>query len=129
MKDVFKEAEEKLKDINEDDLEKVVQSELSENLAKSAQRWIKSGKSTFWIVKKIAQVAKPLAKFKRRQDIMIIVKGIEDACDSQDRDACKEGIRLLNKQTKNEIMMPVEAAREIVSSWYNKRKEKKEVSD
>jgi hypothetical protein len=124
MEDVLKKAEEKLKEVDDDNLEKVVQSELSENLAKSAQRWIKSGKSTFWVVKKIAQVAKPIAKFRRRQDIMIIIKGIEDACDAQDKDACKEGIRLLNKQTKNEIMMPVEAAREIVSSWYKKRKEK-----
>ena len=125
MDDIFKKAEEKLEKIDENNLEEVVQSELSTNLAKSAKKWIKNGKSTFWVVKKIAQIAKPLAKFRRRQDILIIISGIEESCDAQDKEACAQGIKLLNKQTKNEIMMPVEAAKEIITSWHNKRREKK----
>lgn len=125
MEDIFKKAEERLETVDENNLEEVVQSELSENLAKSTKKWSKEGKSTFWIVKKIAQIAKPIAKFRRRQDIIIIISGIESACDSKDEEACREGIKLLKKQTRNEMMLPVEAAREIVSSWYNKRKSKK----
>jgi len=110
-------AEEEAKSAKADALARRVETEMGAKLGKFAEKKLAKGKSRFWIVKKIAQTSKPFAKFRRREDILIIIRGIEEACDRQDEEACAKGIELLNRQNKTEFRMPVELARSVINDW------------
>lgn len=118
------EAKRQAENLTKDNLAERVTSEMGKSLGKKAERWTNKGKSRFWIVKKIAQVGKPMAKFRRRSDILIVIEAIEDACDRQDEESAQKGIDLLNKMNKNEIRMPIELARSTVNDWVKKWRRK-----
>jgi hypothetical protein len=110
-------AERQAKSLKANELAAKATSELGENLGKKAERWVKKGKSRFWIVKQIAKIVLPFANLRRRQDIVIIYQGIKDACDRQDEEATQKGIDLLKRMTNNEVRMPVDFAKLTVNEW------------
>jgi len=120
----LKEAELQAKAMKANELAEKVTLDMGANLDKSVAKWEKQGKTRFWIVKKIAQIAKPLARLRRRQDILIIIKGIEESCDRKDEEGTQAGINLLTKMTRNEVRMPIELAKITTNEWARKWRRK-----
>jgi glycosidase len=101
-----------------------VQDELEKNLNSYAEKESQKGTSTFSIVKHIAQVIKPFAKVRRRKDIEILVKGLEQACENKDKKMCEMYIKHLQEAAKNEALLPFKLMKVLAQDIVNYKTQK-----
>ena len=105
-----------------------VKEALEENLNKFAKKEEAKGTSKFAIVKNIAQVIKPFAKVRRRQDVLTLVSMLEVACAEKDQKQCERLIAQLQEMAKREALLPFRAMKQIAEDIVNFGKKKEEKS-
>lgn len=96
-----------------------VKAELEKNMLAFAEKEAAKGTSSFKIVKNIAKIIKPFAKIRHRQEIMIMVEALDEACDNKDMPACEFWIDKLQNAAKNEALMPFRVMKQIAVDIVN----------